>query len=322
MKLMTNITTSIHDLPRYRDNQDLKRFYRDLGLDGLEVMEGGSDEKGIIAADDVIGVHLKYFNDWIGFWRGDTGAVLEEYGSEEIAAHIFGGLTREAMLDTCRKNLAFAETYSPEYAVFHVSNVSLRQSITREKKYRDEEVVDTVIELINRLFQDQDKNFLLLFENLWWSGLSMTRPEIVRRLLKGVRYKNKGIMLDIGHLLNTNTSLRSLDEGIDYIHRTLDLYDDLGFIKGVHLHQSLSGEYVEHTMRHPVTVEGAYYEKAIALHSHIVKIDNHKPFLSEKIGAVLKRTNPEYLVLEFISSHRDEHAGYIKEQMAYLRSGQ
>jgi hypothetical protein len=71
-------------------------------------------------------------------------------------------------------------------------------------------------------------------------------------------------------------------------------------------------------MRYPITVEGSYYEKVIALHSHIIKIDNHKPFLSEKIGAVLQKINPDYLVLELISSNRDEHAGYIKDQMTYL----
>jgi hypothetical protein len=100
----------------------------------------------------------RYFNDWLGFWRGDTEAVLEEYGSDEMTEQIFGGLTREAMLDTYRKNLAFAKGYSPEYAVFHVSNVSIAQSITREKMYTDEEIIDAVIDLINRLFQNRDEH--------------------------------------------------------------------------------------------------------------------------------------------------------------------
>lgn len=326
MKLITNITTSFHDLPRYQDNRDLKSFYRELGLDGLEVLEGGTDEKGIIAPDDTIGFHLRYFNDWLGFWRGDWSEVLREYVDEETVRQIFGGLSRESMVETCRKNLETARRYSPEYAVFHASNVSLRQSITREKTYTDEEVIDGLIELINQVFDsDFDPDFhagrplTLLFENLWWSGMTLTRPEITHRLLEGVRYPHTGIMLDAGHLLNTNTDLRTLDEAADYVNQILDRYDDLSIFKGVHLHQSLSGAYVQRTLREPIALaEGSYLDKAIALQSHIISIDTHKPWKSEGIKTFLNRINPEYLVLELITSNREEHAGYIREQMAYL----
>jgi sugar phosphate isomerase/epimerase len=326
MKLLTNMTTSIHDLPRYQDNRDLKQFYRELGLDGLELLEGGKDERGVVAADDVVGFHLRFFNDWLGFWRGDWEAVLREYGGEETARQVFGGLSREALVESYRKNLETARRYSPEYAVFHVSNVSLQQCITREKTYTDEEVIEGVIELINQIFDaDFDPFFAegrpltLLFENLWWSGLTLTRPEITRRLLEGVRYPHTGIMLDTGHLLNTNTALRSLDAGADYINHILDRYDELRIFKGVHLHQSLSGEYVERILREPlVLAEGTYFDKVIALHRHIISIDNHKPWKSERIGTFLKRINPEYLVLELVSSNLDEHGGSIREQRTYL----
>ena len=39
MKKLMNITTSHFDIPRFRDNGDLKKFYRHFGLDGVEVME-------------------------------------------------------------------------------------------------------------------------------------------------------------------------------------------------------------------------------------------------------------------------------------------
>jgi sugar phosphate isomerase/epimerase len=318
MKLITNMTTSIHDLPRYRSNDDLKHFYREFGLDGIELMVGGKDENGIIAADDVAGVHLRYFNEWMCIWHGDREAALKEYGSAETIEYIFGGFSKEAIIEKYRENLDLARKYEPEYLVFHVSNVSIAQSITREKKYSDEEIVDAVIELVNVVFHDKDENVWLLFENLWWPGLTMTRPEITRQLLGGVKHKKSGLMLDIGHLLHTNTTLRTLDEGADYIERILDLYGDIDFIKGVHLHQSLSGEYTERVMRHPITIEGSYYEKVNKIQNHIITIDTHKPFLSKRAGALLKRINPRYCVLEFISRTREEHAQYIKEQLEYI----
>jgi sugar phosphate isomerase/epimerase len=316
LKLITNLA-SYHDLPRYRDNADLKQFYRGLGLDGIELY-GASDDAGIIAPDDAIGAHLRYFHDWLGLWRGDMRDVLAEHGTNEMVEHIFGGPTRDALIETIKSNIEAATAYSPEYAVFHVSNVTLEQCLTRKSKYADEEVIDGAIELINSVFTEGDYDFALLLENLWWTGLTMAKPELTMRLLDGVKYKNKGIMLDIGHLLNTNTALRTIDEGVDYINRVLDSYEDLGFIRGVHLHQSLSGEYAEQVMKNPLKVEGDYFERSMALQEHVSKIDTHKPFASKKIGAILERIKPDYLVLELISSSREEHAQYIREQMAYL----
>jgi hypothetical protein len=71
-------------------------------------------------------------------------------------------------------------------------------------------------------------------------------------------------------------------------------------------------------MRNPFTVEGSYYDRVLALQEHVFKIDNHKPFLLKRIGTVLNRINPEYLVLEFISSDREELSRFITEQMEYL----
>jgi sugar phosphate isomerase/epimerase len=312
------MTTSVHDIERYRDNRDLKQFYRGHGLDGIELYEGGRDETGIFAAGDTIGVHLRYFHDWVGLWRGDTQAVLEEFGTKEMAEMIFGGFSREAMLETLRKNLDFARRYSPEYVVHHVSNVTIDQCVTRKAPYADEEVVEAAIEVLNTLFRNSNDTFTLLLENLWWTGLKMDKPELTLRLLGGIEYPRKGIMLDLGHLLHTNTALRSLDEGIDYIHRILDLYDDLGFIRGIHLHQTLSGEYAEHIMRNPIKVEGSYYDKVMALQYHVYKIDNHKPFLSKRIGTILNRINPDYLVLEFISDSREELSRFIAAQREFL----
>ena len=50
--------------------------------------------------------------------------------------------------------------------------------------------------------------------------------------------------------MNTNPSLRSQEEGIEYILRILDgmgSYRD--YIRGIHLHYSLSGEYVLQAQR-------------------------------------------------------------------------
>ncbi|GMO44412.1 MAG: TIM barrel protein [Termitinemataceae bacterium] len=324
MKIITNISNSSFDLSRYRDNADLKQFYRSLKLDGLEVIDAlGADENDIIQDDDILGVHLRYFNEWMSIWNGDMAALSAEYGSDESIKYIFGGRTREDFLKSCKKNISFVSNYNPQYMVFHVSNATLSQTITRIKKHGDDEVVTAAINVINSLFNLQtqltNNDCLLLFENLWWSGMTMLDPKLTQRLLSGVHYKNKGVMLDIGHLLHTNTKLRTQDEAVDFIHSVLDRYDNLDFIKGIHLHQSLSGEYAESVMSNPPEIpQGDYAQKAIALHDHIIKVDTHKPFTSKKIAGIVERVAPEYLVLEFITKSREEHSAYITDQMRYL----
>jgi sugar phosphate isomerase/epimerase len=320
MKKLMNITTSQFDVPRYRDNADLKQAYRRFGLDGVEVMEGSEKSQNIILKDDVVGVHLTFFPCWVRLWRGDEEAILEEYGSWEVCRQVYGGDSGEALLGAYEKNLAFANELSPEYLVFHVSDSSTKESVTRRYRYTDDEVIDASIELINRITPGIQGEPLLLFENLWWPGLRLTRPETTLRFLQGVDYKNKGIMLDTGHLLHTNTALGTLDEALAYIHGTLDRYDDISFIKGIHLHQSLSGEYVERILKDPFPVAEDYFERFGNIHLHIYQIDRHEPFLHPGVGDLVRRIDPRYLVLEQISNNREEHEENLGRQMDYLRS--
>ena len=324
MKKLMNITTSHFDIPRFRDNHDFKNFYRQFGLDGVEVMEGSEKSQNIILEDDVIGVHLAFFPCWVRLWLGDEEAILDEYGSWEVCRKVCGGDGVEAILKVYKENLVFAGGLSPEYLVFHVSDSSTKESVHRRYRYTDDDVINASIELINRITpgiaEETGGEPLLLFENLWWPGLRLTRPETTLRFLRGVEYKNKGIMFDTGHLLHTNTALQTLDEGLSYIHEVLDRYDDTSFIKGIHLHQSLTGRYVESVLKNPFPIAEDYFERFGDIHQHIYQIDRHEPFLHPGLGGLIHRVNPQYLVLEQISINREEHEKNLRQQMEYLRS--
>jgi hypothetical protein len=310
-----NITTTHFDLPRYVDNDDLKQALRQFDLDGVELMEGGADELGIIQPDDVVGAHLKYFVNWVSLWRGDDQVTLKEYDNWETCREVFGGINRDAIIQACLDNISFLAPYQPRYGVLHVADVSIEGSITRNFVYSDEEVIDTTIELVNTVFTDLEHPFTLLFENLAWSGMDMTDPGLVYRLLESVRYPDCGVMIDIGHLLQTNMEIRTPDEGIDYIHSVLDLYENLDFIKGIHLHQTLSGEYAEGMLANPVIPVGDYQARSLEIMSHILTLDSHRPFISERVEELVDRINSDYLVFELISSSREEHEQMLREQL-------
>jgi len=320
MKTVMNITTCYEDTDRYRDIGDLRAFYRGFGLDGLEVLEAGPDETGLILAEDTIGVHLRYYSGWMDLWIGDKQRLLDEFQTMENVLMTYGGGDKTAIIEAYRRNIRFANTLKPEYLVFHVSECTMAESMLRRYHYTDEQVCDAVIELLNAVTDEIQGQPWLLLENLWYVGLTLERPEIVQRLLDGVRYPKTGVMLDTGHLMHTNCDLQTPDEAVDYIHSILDRYDDLRFIKGVHLHQSLSGAYARNCMTNWKQIEGTYTEQLWAVMGHIFSIDTHKPFQSHRIYELLDRLpGLEFLCLEQISGSREEHAGNLAEQVRFLR---
>jgi hypothetical protein len=235
-----------------------------------------------------------------------------------MVKEVFGGVDRNALTKAFINDLNMPPAVDPEYLVFHVSECSLAESMLRKFHYGSEAVIDATVELADSFNDEIHGDPLLLFENLWYPGLDMLEPELTGKLLDNVKYQNTGVMLDIGHLLCTNTELRTIEEGVGYIHGVLDRYQDLSFIRGVHLHQSLSGEYANELMRTWIDIDGDYNERRRAVFPHIYKIDTHQPFVSERVNEIIERIKPDYLVVEQLSSDRREHKHNLEKQMRFL----
>lgn len=319
MKTVMNFTTCYEDTNRYRDQADLKRYLKDFALDGLEVLEAGADTRQIIDPKDAVGVHLKYYPGWMDFWTGDEARLMIEYGDWDACVQHYGGRDRQAMIEAYRKNLQFVNRMQPEYMVLHVADCSMIESMRRVYHYTDAQVVDATCELMNQVTDTLTCKPWLLYENLWYPGLNMLDPDMVQRLMANTHYPKCGVMLDTGHIMHTNPDLRTPDEAVDHIHRVLDLYPDLDFIKGIHLSQSLTGEHAKALMQTWQPVEGDYQTRIWEVMGHIFEIDTHKPFTTHRVRELVERIQPEYLVLELITGSREEHAGLLAHQLHYLR---
>ena len=323
MKKTINMTASTHDTDRYKDKADLRDFYKSRGLDGLELMLFGDlsvPEK--ITAEEIIGIHLNYFTHWVDFWRGNDEALKKEYGSLENAYERFGGSDRSAIVDKFVKELDNAEKLNVEYVVFHVGDVKLAEVFTYKHECTDDEVITATCELINEILDGRNYSFYFLAENLWWAGFSFTSPDMTRKLMENIHYPKKGIMLDTGHLIHTNRKLRSQDEAVDYIHAMLDLHGELcGYIRGIHLNQSLSGEYVESILKSPppemeTDPKKRYWQAGM----HVYKIDYHHPFSTERITSVVDRISPLFLTHELITNDLAEHTKHLDIQLEALKN--
>lgn len=319
-------------LDRYKDSEDIKNACRKGGLNGLEVILTGESDQGKILPEMVNGVHMFFHIFWMDYWRGDYDRLDREFDSREQWVEYYGGQEREVYLDFLRRDLQYAEKMGAKYVVFHVSEVTLRESYVYQYKYTDEEVIDASLEVINTLLDEHEYPFDFLVENLWWSGLDMKTPALTRKLVEGIHSDRKGIMLDLGHYMNTSSDLKTPEDAVAYVHAMLDAHEAEGipitdWIKGIHLQLSLGGEYVkkqkEDWKTNPLDFEQyPFYDLYQMAYAHACNIDLHQPFLGEGVKELIERINPRYVTEEFQQNSREEYEEFVDAQgklLGYIR---
>lgn len=321
MKKMINMTVFSHDMDRFETQDSLKDFYRSRGLDGLELQVLWNEhlpEK--IPREDVVGVHLRMFPYWLDFWQHDQKALLNEFDKPENWEVYYEGKDPSCILNRLEKELDIAQALNAEYVVFHVSDCRFTETYHNAFHYSDEAVIDASCEIINTLLDGKNYTFKFLVENLWWPGLTLTRPKMTERLLKGIHTGQKGIMFDTGHLLHTNLELKTEKEGVDYINQMLDAHGALcDYIDGMHLQQSLTGAYVKKIMQNPPDLKEDFWDRFWQCSEHIFNIDAHLPFVHPEVNKLVQRISSEYLTLEFISSDTAEHGRKLDRQLQALK---
>ena len=294
------------------------------GCDGLEGVWGGVEPPWSIPEGLRFGYHLTFYPDWLDFWRGDRAALMRKFGSEPVWRAFYGGAEGEqTLLDLYRADLKRALAWGARYVVFHVSDVSIEEGYTYRWEHSHAAVIDAAAELANRLLDGRDWPFQFLVENQWWPGFTFTEPEETVRLLEGIRFAGKGILLDTGHLMNACTGLKSEAEGADYIRRMLNRHGSLAtWVRGVHLHQSLSGAYVKaRTGLLPAGLPEDYGERFGVSYQHILQIDQHRPWTDPAILPVLEQIGPRYLTHELSSRRRMSRAEAMAAQARLFQQG-
>ncbi len=321
MKKLINITDYCDDLNRYADASELAAMTAQFGLDGLEVMPSGIPPVYPFLPGQVIGVHMCCQSDWLDLWQDNKDALNREYGSPETWASVFGGTSRDILLQRAREDLAYAQQCGASYVVFHIANVRPTDILTHQFSYRDKDVITAAAELINLLLDGIEPSFEFLAENLWWPGMRLTDVSLTRLLLDSIRYPKKGIMLDLGHFLHTKNSLRTQTEAVSYIRAMLKEHQSIhSMIRGVHLHQSLTGVYVEQFLKQHRSLPESYQERYSLAMQHVIEIDRHDPFTDPGIKTLIQDIAPEYLTLEFLSQNRAEHESKIRAQLLALQT--
>ena len=319
----TNFPLSNYCLRPYGGWEALGQKVRDLGLDGLELIADPDDLPENIPLSLVAGYHMTFYPDWVDFFRQNKAALVRKFGSLESAESFYRCKKPEDMIGLFRKDLALAVRLGAPYVVFHVSDVSLEEGYTYRWLHTDREVLDAALEIINEILRGIEPGFDFLVENQWWPGFTFTEPEKTEYLLSRVNYPRAGIMLDTGHLMNTNWKIGSQWQGIRYILKMIEKHGELsGSIYGLHFHQSISGAYCRKTIGPlPENFPLEYYDEFSRNYAHILKIDRHRPWSDEACVLILDRVQPKYLTHEISGSVYRGRINAIRNQMQAISRG-
>ena len=314
-----NLTNTEYDLERFQGAEDFDAYCRAHNLDGVELLPCGVLETGYFPPSRLIGVHLDYRPCWVDFWRGDEAAVVAEFGSLQEAYRRFGGEDRTALVRSLRAQLAFARDAGARYVVFHVSDVSIRETLSYRFVHTDEQVIEASCELLRAARGGEDWPFEFLAENLWWPGLTLTRPEVTRALLEGIPFPRKGLMLDTGHLMHTNWEIRDQREAVDYISRVLDRDPFASAnVRGLHLQCGITGSFVREYVKKPPVLSGDYQKRLGDTYELVLGTDPHGPFDDPAVRTLIDRLRPEYLTHEFITWDLRQATEYLLRQKAAM----
>ena len=255
--------------------QSLGEYVASMKLDGIEQLI--YDNNMILKyKESTIGVHLEYWSYWIDFWWNNQQRLDYIFESNEEKKHYYKAQNIYEWIEYIKKNITLALNLKPQYLVWHVSEANVQEIFTYNFYYNDRQVLLATSEVFNEVAKIIPDNVLILFENLWWPGLRLNSMENVVYFFEKLKHNNVGIMLDTGHLMNTNINLTSELEASIFIK---DIVNNLGsfasLIKGVHLNCSLSGQYQKKFIEQQFKF--CEFDKH-RLWEHITKIDKHEIF--------------------------------------------
>lgn len=302
----------------YNDWNEIQAFAKKHQMDGVEIMIHNDYDINEVPPGAAYGMHLMFFPMWLDFWKGNAKGIADTVGGPEEVKALYGGTDPQCLVDQYKEQYKTAKALGVQYMVFHVSHVTVEDTFRWKFDYTDKEILEATIELVNAAFPKDEDGPLLLFENLWWPGLTYCDPELTQWFIEQIHYKNKGYLLDTSHLILTNPDIWNEQQAVDYMREVVkNLGPTKDYIKGMHVNKTLPRNYMR--QNHLYKLESYQsaktpWQKMGVLKRHLSSLDCHKPFDHPAIAQLIKDINPDFCVFEVNPSARHELAHYLNQQ--------
>jgi hypothetical protein len=149
------------------------------------------------------------------------------------------------------------------------------------------------------------------------------RDDTGYELLKNeLEFENWGLCLDTGHLMNflghCRDEIQSIDDVLDVVRSYPREMKDRTEL--MHLHMSLSADYIEGYMKRPVSNEMTSDADMISkAYEHVVNIDQHRPFSDKLCTKMVDAVRPGYVTHEISGADSDKRLSGFKKQLSLFR---
>ena len=307
MKHVINTVSENEWLKEYKDRADMESFIKACKCDGVEVIRGGEDNTGIYCPENVVGVHLYFYPNWLDFWNMDLESLERHFGSRDIWESYYRATNREEFLKPYQEDMDYAEAMGAEYAVFHINDVSNEEILNYEWEHTNKQVITAAAEIINALTKGKNYHFKLLLENLFTPGMTLLDSKETELMLSLVEYENKGIVMDTGHLMCAPQNITEEEQGIDFVLQTVKNHGELAhYIKALHLHKSTTGDFVANLKKQTIIPEKDFYDRWTQSYNVILQIDRHQSLTSPRAAEILELVQPEFVCHEISAKNRTE----------------
>lgn len=320
MQKLFHLSTTAKGLGLFNEDwHAIRTFIHKNGMDGIELGLTLDYDLMRIPKELIQGVHLSFYPMWLDFWKGDQDKLKQLFKNQSAWESYYHAKTPKELVQNYTLQYKRAKALDAKYMVFHVSHVLPEDTFTFQYSgYTDKDVMEATIELVNRAFKAESDGPLLLFENLWWPGLTYKDPELTEWFIEQIHYPNKGFVVDISHLILTCPTIGTEKEAYYFIEKTINaLGDTKNWIKVVHMNKTLPKHYMNrdhsYLLKQYQLAEDEAKKTAI-LKKHIKTLDGHIPFDHPMAGQILKLMNPLYCVYETAPKDRYELAYFIKKQ--------
>lgn len=298
------------------DTEDsIRSCLKQCHLDGIErlVYEDIPPEHPLAAV--CIGCHLAFWPTWLDFYLGNEKRYRKDFPTAESLRRTFHGTTRKEWISYIKGNIRAALAENPEYLVWHVADCTIEEAWTWKFHYSSRDVLKNTANLFAEVSDVVPDTTLVLFENIFWPGLNLLVPDEVNYFFELIGRDNVGIMLDIGHLMNTSPyAIYDEIDGARYVKAVLDRLGELAdCIRGIHLSCSLSWEY-----RNSFERIAPHAPSGMQIMNHITSIDQPRPFTTAAMTPILDYLNPDFLTHELFADDYSIPIGKVNQQKSAL----
>jgi hypothetical protein len=324
MEELVNFSVYDHDVDRFDgDWRALELFLASFGLDGVELLIG-FDALPDIPPGLVRGVHLPSFMGWLRVWEGSIS--FPDTAEDWEIRMLYGARNADELQERLRTVLEHAASLSPEYAVFHACYIEPAQVFSTALHRDNAHVLGVLADFLNHIcagFPGGEPPVRILFENLWWPGLTFLDGSVAEGFAEQLAFNNWGFMFDTGHALAALRSCATEDEAVDALLPVIGALPDtvLDRINGVHLHCSLHPEECRAALKVPMP-EGFEEQSLLDQYKEVMGLiaamDQHQPFSTLRCAEIVEALDPAFCTHEFVTRSLEELRDVIARQHAAL----